>query len=181
MTWENRTETTRENRERVAKQWGRGPWDAEPDRVEWTTEAGLPGIILRQSSREDGYAPGHLCGYVGVEPGHPWHGRSYDSEPEIDTAAHEAAWFGITYGRDCEGEVCHVPPPGTPEHLWWVGFDAAHCDDVSPRDYVPDRRGLIHGEVMEAHGSSYKTIGFMRHHVEKLAAAAKAAEEGGTP
>lgn len=162
MAWEKRIETTRENRS--ATRWVDGPWTDEPDRIEWITEAGLPGIILRQSARAE-YAPGHLCGYVGVEPAHPWHGKDCETAP---MEAHEACHWGITFGRECEGEVCHVPEPGQPEHLWWLGFDAAHCEDMSPRD------ATVYGQRLTDR-SVYRTVGYMRREVERLAEAAKAA------
>jgi hypothetical protein len=159
MTWGKRVETTRDNR--GGQRWPAGPWDAEPDRVEWTTEAGLPGIILRQSRRP--YGPGHLCGYVGVEPGHPWHGKDDQTAPE---EAHEAAHGGITYGDECDGEVCHVPEPGQPEHLWWLGFDAAHSGDLRPQQ--------ADEPIFFEHGV-YRDVEYMRRSVERLAMAAKAA------
>lgn len=160
--WERRIETTRENRGLM--KWAAGPWDPEPDRIEWTTDAGFTGIILRQSARHEHYAPGHLCGYVGVEPGHPWHGLDCSTAP---AEAHEACHWGITFGRECEGEVCHVPAPGQPEHLWWLGFDAAHCDDMSPRD------ATLYAPRLTDH-TTYRTVEYMRREVERLAAAAKA-------
>lgn len=46
--------------------WGRGPWDQEPDKVQWLDEAtDLDALAVRN-------AGGGLCGYVGVPPGHPW-------------------------------------------------------------------------------------------------------------
>lgn len=49
--------------------WPSGPWDDEPDRVEWRDEAtGLPCLALRNDMF------GSWCGYVAVPPGHPVHG-----------------------------------------------------------------------------------------------------------
>jgi hypothetical protein len=51
--------------------WGRGPWQQEPDKVQWQDEAtGLPCLIVRAWS-------GALCGYVGVAEGHPLFGKDY--------------------------------------------------------------------------------------------------------
>jgi hypothetical protein len=51
--------------------WQAGPWNDEPDKIQWQDElTGLPCLIVRGSV-------GALCGYVGVNPGHPWHGLSY--------------------------------------------------------------------------------------------------------
>lgn len=46
--------------------WPSGPWDDEPDRLEWRDEAtGLPSLVVRNVTT------GSLCGYVGVHTGHP--------------------------------------------------------------------------------------------------------------
>lgn len=43
--------------------WGPGPWDGEPDKMQWTDPAtGLDCLIVRNTL-------GALCGYVGVTPG----------------------------------------------------------------------------------------------------------------
>lgn len=103
--------------------WGAGPWDEEPDRVEWRDEAtGLPCLALRHERL------GHWCGYVAVPPGHPAHGRGYDDVPA-------EVHGGLTYAEKCHGQVCHKPAPGEPEDAWWLGFDCAHGWDLSPGLY----------------------------------------------
>lgn len=42
--------------------WPPGPWHDEPDRLQWKTAAGLPGLLVRHSRL------GHLCGYAAVPP-----------------------------------------------------------------------------------------------------------------
>ena len=98
--------------------WGDGPWQTEPDRKEWQ-HAGFQCLIVRVESH------GGLCGYIGVPPGHPWHGKPYH---EVEADCHG----GLTYASECRGAVCHVPAPGEPENLWWLGFDHAHAWDFSP-------------------------------------------------
>lgn len=50
--------------------WGQGPWQNEPDKVQWLDKAtGLPCLIVRQPMS------GHFCGYVGVPKGHPAFGK----------------------------------------------------------------------------------------------------------
>lgn len=51
--------------------WRPGEWSSEPDKIQWQDEAtGLPCLIVRGPL-------GALCGYVGVQLGHPLHGVSY--------------------------------------------------------------------------------------------------------
>ena len=69
--------------------WLRGPWDSEPDKIQWRDEAtGLPCLIVRGPA-------GSLCGYVGVAPGHPWHGKHYDDGCDVDVHG------GLTFAHGC--------------------------------------------------------------------------------
>lgn len=68
--------------------WSRGPWDEEPDKIQWRDHAsGLPCMIVRGPS-------GSLCGYVGVPECHSAHGKDYDS---LDVEVHG----GLTFARGC--------------------------------------------------------------------------------
>lgn len=116
-----------EQHERAKKEWGEGPWQSEPHRAEWE-HAGLPCIAHRGGS-------GAWCGYVGISPGHPFHGKGY-SEVEESVSVHG----GLTYAEACQGHICHVPKPGEPDNLWWFGFDAAHAGDMTPRSLVFSRK-----------------------------------------
>ena len=61
---------------RDRRNWAAGPWDREPDRKEWRHETGIPCLIVRGPM-------GALCGYAGVAPGHPWHGKDYSDAVEV--------------------------------------------------------------------------------------------------
>jgi len=103
-----------------------GPWADEPDKAQWVDEAtGLDCLIVRQGR-------GALCGYVGVPPEAPLHGKDYDT---LDVYVHG----GLTFAHSCQDAggdrgICHVPEPGRPEHVWWFGFHCAHWWDLTPRD-----------------------------------------------
>ncbi len=108
-----------------------GPWDDEPDKIQWVDPGtDLDCLIVRNPM-------GALCGYVGVPPGHPWHGLDYN---DVDVDVHG----GLTFAGSCnenapEGHgICHVPEPGRPDDVWWLGFDCAHSDDVVP--FIADRQ-----------------------------------------
>lgn len=101
--------------------WPSGPWDGEPDRVEWRDETtGVPCLAQRGPL-------GAWCGYAAVPPGHSWHGADYDDVPAT-------VHGGLTYADRCRPAVgiCHVPRPGEPADVWWLGFDCAHAWDVVP-------------------------------------------------
>jgi hypothetical protein len=145
--------------------WGPGPWQAEPDRVEFE-HLGLPCLIVRHERA------GHLCGYVAVPPGHPWHGKNDSTVYDLPDDKRPDAHGGITYASACAGHVCHVPKPGEPDDVWWIGFDAAHAGDVSPgyewalsRVGVPTGWGGVH---------DYRTVDYMRRQCERLAEQARA-------
>jgi len=95
----------------------RESWKTEPDRVEFE-HAGLPCILRRGPL-------GAWCGYAAVPPGHPYHGKSMD---DIQVDVHG----GVTYAEACQGEICHVPKPGEPDDVWWIGFDCSHAWDLVP-------------------------------------------------
>lgn len=130
----------------------RGEWNDEPDRVQWTDETtGLPCLIVRGPS-------GALCGYVAVENGHPYY--------EIDCAdwqqPHDLRIHGgVSYSDKCQenGRICHLPEPGKPDDVWWIGFDCAHSGDVSP---AYDKQHWS--------DSYYKSIGYVKSECESLAA-----------
>lgn len=62
--------------------WGEGPWQSEPDKMQWQHEATrLPCLIVRGPM-------GALCGYVGISEAHPAHGLSYDGTPDEEHRAY---------------------------------------------------------------------------------------------
>jgi hypothetical protein len=146
-------------------EWGPGPWDGEPDKISWTDEAtDLPCIMVRNDM-------GSWCGYVAVEPGHPAHGKYYD-DVEVDVHG------GLTFCASCnetgpiERSVCHVPEPGKPGNVWWLGFDTAHAWDVVPFMVGYSRRsGTSDAPSWPGLPSiTYKDAGYVRRECERLAA-----------
>jgi hypothetical protein len=141
-----------------------GPWQDEPDKVQWIDEAsGLDCLIVRNGS-------GALCGYVGVPPGHPWHGQDYDDVPAD-------AHGGLTYANRCQEDqehgICHIPEPGRPDDVWWLGFDCAHFGDLVPGvDATVRKLGLREREGI------YRDLAYVQAQVVSLARQAVTA--GGT-
>lgn len=118
----------REYRTLKKDDWGPGPWMKEPDKAQWIDEAtGLDCLIVRQPRA------GHLCGYVGVPPGHVLYEKDWQEADEL-LDMHG----GCTFSRFCQPHetedsgICHVPGPGRPDQVWWIGFDCAHSGDFSP-------------------------------------------------
>jgi hypothetical protein len=105
-------------REYDKREWGEGPWQTEPDRVQWS-HAGFACLVIRN------HLFGNWCGYVGVPEEHPYFGKSYDDVP---VEVHG----GLTYEGLCNEHICHAPEPGFPETVWWLGFDCGHAFDLLP-------------------------------------------------
>lgn len=106
--------------------WKDGPWMTEPDYKHWVDkQTDLDCLIVRVEGL------GHLCGYVGVPEGHPWHGVRYNQIPDNWLLGHG----GLTYTDHCQGRVCHHVE-GRPEPVWWLGFDHAHACDHSPGEQM---------------------------------------------
>lgn len=156
--------------------WPAGPWDEEPDKVQWTDAATqLPCLIVRNHS-------GALCGYVGVAEGHPFFKVPYQCcalglcgdelgyasycshSPAIRLSAHG----GLTYSDLCQEDeppfgVCHIPEPGQPDHVWWFGFDTAHSGDLAPGDSLWQRFGFRKWET-------YRDLAYVQRQCAALAA-----------
>lgn len=131
--------------------WEPGPWDGEPDRKEWRHSSGLACLAVRANTT------GAWCGYVGVPPGHPYHGKGYD---EVEVEVH----WGLTYANACRGPICHVPAPGESDDVWWLGFDCAHAGDLTPGSEfrLPER---LRGRC----GDVYRDEAFVTAEVNRLA------------
>lgn len=146
------------------EQWGDGPWQDEPDLIEWRA-SGLPCLIVRSGS-------GALCGYVGLPPPHPDFARGYQRFEE------EHAHGGLTYSGYCAGHICHHPAEGETSMAWWVGFDCAHSGDIAPAMEALTRPYRESSDILRAMSpemrarfeGTYKHVEYVRVHVECLAA-----------
>lgn len=89
-------------------EWPRGPWDREPDKVQWVDKAtDLDCLIVRGPS-------GALCGYVGVADGHRLFGVGYNECTQKPACGE--AWCGHTpesgfsvHGGLTFADSCHEP------------------------------------------------------------------------
>lgn len=119
------------------------PWENEPDHLEFEYR-GFPSIIHRNST---------LCGYVGLKPGHQYHGKSYD---DVAVEVHG----GLTYADKCHGPICHKAKDGEPDDIWWLGFDCGHGGDYIPR--LADSGFLSHDRAQ------YRTIEYVTKEIKQL-------------
>lgn len=132
--------------------WGPGPWQDEPDRVEWEHN-GFPCLMRRNMQ-----VTGSWCGYVAVPEEHPAFEKGYGY---LDVSAHG----GLTYSDHCDGEVCHTPKPGASDNVWWLGFDCAHAGDLSPKmEVLTGRMGFP-----DLSWQRYRDLDWVKKEVEHLA------------
>lgn len=140
---------------------GPGPWEDEPDKVQWEGPLGMACMVRRGPL-------GAWCGYVGVDENHPMYKRQReDLESDLDVHG------GLTYGQLCDGDeeqgICHVAGPGDPDPLYWLGFDCGHFDDIVPgmAARVPELYPPpLDGDVFHA---TYKDLAYVKAETERLA------------
>lgn len=132
--------------------WGDGPWQDEPDLLQWC--AAEPPHYECQIQRSD--IAGCLNGYVALPIGHPMHGKPFE---QIPASAHR----GLTYAEEGAGGV------------WVVGFDCARAFDFAPamESRLSAALGPEHAEweadLPPFMQNTYKPIGYVREQVESLA------------
>jgi hypothetical protein len=148
--------------------WGEGPWQYEPDRVDFV-HAGYACLLVRH------WRMGQWCGYVGVDDNHPYYGKPYqDVDDKLEVHG------GLTYANRCNGYICHVPAAGMPADVWWFGFDAAHAGDLTP-GLAARERALGMPELDDPEGGFfrdvYRTIDYVRAQTELLAKQLRALAE----
>lgn len=136
---------------RVDRQYfDEGPWDKEPDDVQWVDPAtGYPCLIKRMDGT------GHLCGYVAIPNTHPSHGLDYDHPSLGDITVHG----GLTY----EG----LPMGGDFASWYGFGFDCAHAGDMWPYNMylMPGMTGTRKYRSDE----SYKDMRYVKGQCDALA------------
>ena len=150
--------------------WPKGEWQEEPDKMQWTDAAtGLLCLLVRNNL-------GALCGYVGVSEGHPLFQMDDSAfyERGIDLDVHG----GVNYtslcqesrpgGRPAEHAICHIPAPGEPDAVWWLGFDCAHSGDHVPCYPFPP------GTMPEV----YRNVAYVQAECARLAAQLAALSSG---
>jgi hypothetical protein len=169
--------------------WGDGPWKFEPDKVSWTDPlTDLPCLIVRGPL-------GALCGYVGVEPGHPLHGvhdnesaKIFDCDGDCGEDGHDActvdgnltAHGGVNFSSGCAhgdeaSSICHIPEPGRSDDVWWFGLDCAHSGDVTPKvNALLKSLSVDFLRPTPRRGEIYRDLAYVKDQVEELALQLKA-------
>jgi hypothetical protein len=165
-------------------EWGPGPWQDEPDRVEWNDErTGLACRIIRNMWS------GNFCGYAGIPATHPYFGWGYDDDIKLapgdlkdatinDVGIVNAFFYAMTGGQK------HGTIPlgmtlkahnglsfagnllGESSGLWFFGFDCGHAWDVTPALDMMLRRHLLNMPIPDR---QYRDVEYVKKEVTALA------------
>jgi hypothetical protein len=105
-----------------------------------------------------------------VPEGHPAFGRGRD---DVDAELPDGVHGGLTYAAPCQEDerehgICHVPEPGQPDRVWWLGFDTAHAFDRMPAMEGRLRRQGFDGPPFP--GDRYRTLRYVQAECGRLAA-----------
>ncbi len=146
--------------------WDEGPWQAEPDKIQYVDDqTGLPCLVKRNPRL------GFLCGYVGVPEGHPLFGLNYTNGAVEALDAHH----GVNYTDLCQDEddpaasICHIPEPGDPDRVWWFGYDCGHMGDQAPAMLAREREMGFPPPPHSDWGDIYRTVEYVKDVNAKLA------------
>lgn len=133
--------------------WEDGPWNSEIDFDQWNTPEGFHAILIRMKSM------GNINGYIGVPPGHKWHGKGYNTliqptemqlRQKVDPEHRNV--LGLFLLMLCDVNPGEPIPMSTMVRVhggitfasyfksenggrkdwWYFGFDTAHSNDLIP-------------------------------------------------
>lgn len=124
-----------------------GPWDSEPDHEQWRCD--ITGYHCEVTRHR---VFGNWCGYVHLEPGHPYYGEPVCSELLMNIDVHGGITYAIS-GQTILRKLTFQPP------VWVLGFDCAGWGDLIPffgNDPINDQ-------------TSYKDLGFVKFETRRLA------------
>lgn len=108
--------------------WKEGPWNQEPDRLEWIDEAtGLFCLILRKPS-------GALSGHVGVPSDHPFFLKPHHLLRLW--VHHGISYSNFSHGQG-ESSIRYFSDLAAPNRIWWFGFSCDYEDDLCPARLAP--------------------------------------------
>ena len=75
------------------------------------------------------FTMGHLCGYVEIPKEHKYYEKDYD---DIGINCH----WGLTFGSHLDKQAIEEKGFSDFDIGYWIGFDCAHCDDLSPMQNI---------------------------------------------
>lgn len=148
--------------------WGYGEWVEEADDVLYF-DRGFRCLAHRvgiwEGPNKDHLFGGHLCGYIMIPEGHPWHGKHYDT---IECEVHG----GLTFSEEIEyKDLIKMPFKVTG---YWIGFDCAHYNDIIPSSKLLHEKMAqeLRANFPTARSSifepTYKNIEFVKGEIKRM-------------
>lgn len=138
-----------------SKPWVQGPWTKEPDLAYWNEFICFsPCLILRHPKA------GHLNGYVGVPPLHPWFEVPY-MELDLHYLVHTMGLTYSNYGSNFKDVLAPYPSLAAifRADYWWLGFSCSHVGDMPP-EYATKKR---------LYGEKYRSFSYVKKECTLLA------------
>lgn len=154
--------------------WPRGPWDQEPDKVQWIDRATLRPCLIVRAPRS-----GALCGYVGVSEGHPLFGKNSGARSAPLEMGTLDVHGGVTFTGFCQPAedpahgICHIVEEGENDRIWWIGFDCSHGGDLSPNPRSENLMRELLGDY-SGFGGEYRNLEYVKGECRDLARQLKA-------
>jgi len=135
-----------------------GPWDDEPDKLEWEY-SGFPCDIRRNHF-------GSFCGYAGVPKEHILYGVDYGSENRaIKRVANSNFQLATIYSPELifnvHGGITFSGHLHENKEYWYFGFDCAHYLDLAP--YMLQFTQMTMGKEV------YRDINYVKSQTQELA------------
>lgn len=140
------------------KTFPKGVWMSEPDLCYWE-HRNLACLNIRDMSL------GVWKGFVGVEPGHLFHGKSVEDILKMDEAME--IFFSV-YGGICSAGSLIPKYKNYNRNLWWIGIETSHGSDLMPLLKLDMQNADIARTVAD---QTYKDFSFIRRETNKLAKA----------
>lgn len=84
------------------------------------------------------------------------------------------ATFCQDTGDESQG-ICHIPGPGEPDHVYWLGFDCGHIGDKKPgndallRKVAPDLEEMRQALSVGILAETYRDLAYVQDQCRHLA------------
>jgi len=114
---------------------------------------------------------GFRCGYVGVRPDHPLHGKDYCTFWDLGERYHFNVHGGLTFSSDSnEDYPVKLDRQWSKNHVWWFGFDCGHSGDAPETELMNEVAKACHEKYMSTiyEGAVVRSTEYVVNECEEL-------------